>query len=116
VKLCVRQNGPDGGKCLRSRARDEQTFACSDDARGDRGNLIRAFSRPENYFREPLTDAAMVIDPGETEVFEGGLAQNLKDALVRRLKRKAAGLNVLQEVTKFQPRHGAAVTDPAAPR
>jgi hypothetical protein len=40
----------------------------------------------------------------------------LKDALVRRLKRKAAGLNVLQEVTKFQPRHGAAVTDPAAPR
>ena len=116
MKLCVRQNRPNGSKCLGGRARHQQTFACPDDARGDRGNLIRAFSRPENYFREPLTDAAMVIDPGETEVFEGGLAQNLKDALVRRLKRKAAGLNVLQEVTKFQPRHGAAVTDPAAPR
>jgi len=116
VELCVGESGSNRRECLGSRTGDEQTFACRHDARGNGGNLIRALSRPENHFGEPLADPPVMIDASETEVFEGGLAQNLKDALVRRLRRKAARLDVLKEVTKFQPRHGPAVTVPDVPR
>ena len=39
----------------------------------------------------------MVIDAGETEVFKRRLAQNLKDAVVRRLRRKLARPDFLQQ-------------------
>ena len=116
MELCLGQNGANGGECFRRRAGYQEAFARRDDAGGNRGDLIRALSRPENHLREPLPHPPVVIDAGETEVFERRLAQNLKDAVMRRLRRKAARLNVLQEVTKFQPRHGSAVTTLAAPR
>ena len=87
MELYVREYGPNRRKCLGSRAGYEQTFACRDDARGNGGNLIRALSRPENHFGEPLSDPPVMIDASEAEVFERRLAQNLKDALVRRLRR-----------------------------
>ena len=59
-----------------------------DDAFGDRGDLIRRLSLPENDFREALPNGAVVVDPGEAEVLERRLAQKLKEALVRSLRRQ----------------------------
>jgi hypothetical protein len=53
---------------------DEQIVAGGHDALGDGGDLVRGLSWAENDFRDPLTGAAVVVDPGESEVFEGSLA------------------------------------------
>src|SRR3954470_4118548 len=56
------------------RARDQEVVAGGDDAFGDAGDLVRRLARAENHFRESLTGAPVVVDPGESQVFEGGLA------------------------------------------
>jgi hypothetical protein len=48
-----------------------------------------------------------VIDPRESQVFERRLAQILKDAVVRGLRRKRAGLHVLEECMKLGAIHRA---------
>ena len=47
----------------------------------------------------------MVIDPGETQVLEGRLAQILKEAVVRCLRRKASRLHILQHGAQFDATH-----------
>jgi hypothetical protein len=61
-----------------------------DDALRERRDLVRRLSGAENYFGKALTDASVVIEPREAHIFEGRLAQILKDALMRRLRRKDA--------------------------
>ena len=78
-------------------ARDKQVVAGRHNTLGNSGNLRRVLPGPENDFGEPLTDAAMVIDPGESQIFEGGLAQNLKDAGLRGLRRSGARADLVEE-------------------
>jgi hypothetical protein len=75
---------------LERRPGDEQAVACGDDSLGNRGNLLGGFPGTEDDFRKPLTDIAMVIDARKTEIFERGLAQILKEAVVRSLRRHYA--------------------------
>ena len=62
---------------LAGRARDQQVVAGRDDSFRNRGNLLGSFPRTEHDFGEALPDTAMVIDAGETQIFERGLAQIL---------------------------------------
>ncbi len=57
------------------------------DALGDGGNLIRRLSGPKNDFRKALPDGAVMVDSGEPQILERCLAQKLKEALVRSLRR-----------------------------
>jgi hypothetical protein len=47
----------------------------------------------------------VVIHAGEPEVLEGGLAQILKNALLRCLRRKNAGPHVVKERLELRPGH-----------
>ena len=60
-------------------ARDQERMAGRDDALGNRGDLLGSLSGAENHLGKALSNAAMVVDPGESEVLEGGLAQILKE-------------------------------------
>ena len=73
-------------------------MARRDDAFGNRGDLLRSLSGPEDDFGKALPDAAMVIDPGEAKVLEGGLAQILKEAVLRRLRCKGAAATCSRRV------------------
>ncbi len=72
-------------------------MACGDDAFGDGGDLAGRLSRPKDDLRETLAEAAVVIDAGEAQILERGLAQKLKKAVVGCLRREAPGLDVVQE-------------------
>jgi hypothetical protein len=48
-----------------------------------------------------------VVDPRKPNVFKWCLAQNLKDAVVRRLRRKPTGADVFQEELYFRTGHSA---------
>ena len=58
-----------------------------DDALGDGGDLLGRLARAEHNLGKALPDGAVVVDPGEPEVLERGLAQKLKEPAVRRLRR-----------------------------
>ena len=58
---------------------------------------ICSLSRPEDDLGEPLAHRPVVVHPGETEVFEGCMAQNLKEAVVRCLRRKGAVADLVQQ-------------------
>ena len=49
-------------------------MAGGDDAFGDGRNLFWRLSRPKDDFGTPLAKRAMVVDAGEAQVFERGLA------------------------------------------
>ena len=49
----------------------------------DGGNLSGCFAQPEDDFREPLSDAAMVIDAGEPQILERAGAKPLRQLLAR---------------------------------
>jgi hypothetical protein len=72
-------------------------MASRGNAFGDGGDLIWRLSRPKNYFREALARPAVVVDAGETQVLVRGLAQKLKDEVVRSLRRQLARLDALEE-------------------
>ena len=72
------------------------------------GHLPSAFWRgplPEDHLGKALTEGPVVIDAGEPEVFEGGLAQILKKALVRCLRRYSAGPHVLEQRAEVETVH-----------
>jgi hypothetical protein len=104
-KNCVGDSTADSGICGCVRPRDQERVARRDDTFGDGGDLVRGLSRAENHFRETLPEAAMVIDPREAKVFERRLAQILKDAVVRRLRRIVSGLDLAQEGKEFLTGH-----------
>jgi hypothetical protein len=51
----------------------------------------------ENDFREALAGLAMLVDPGEPEILERLLAQDLKELRVRSLRRKISRTDVVEE-------------------
>ena len=61
-----------------------------DDSLGDRGDLLGGLPWTENHLWKALADAAVMVDSGESEVFERGLAQKLKEFVVRSLRREGA--------------------------
>jgi hypothetical protein len=72
---------------------------------GDSGHLVGGLPGTENHFRESLSGMALVIDPGEAQILEGCLAQILKDALVRGLRRISPGPDPLQQGEKLLASH-----------
>ena len=57
-----------------------------DDPRRDGGNLIGSLAGTVNHFGKTLAGPAMVIDPGEAQVLERGLAYKLKELVLRGLR------------------------------
>jgi hypothetical protein len=90
LKLGVGQRCNNGIESRPIRARDEQAMATRDDSLSDSGNLLRGLSWAKDDLGESLTQASMVIDTREPEVFERRLAQELKEAVVRCLRRNRA--------------------------
>jgi hypothetical protein len=87
------------------RTRDEEAVAICHDTGRDCGDLRRSLSGPKDNLGKALSEVAVVIDTGEPEVLERGLAQNLKKTLVRGLRRNPAGPDLLQEVAKLRAVH-----------
>jgi hypothetical protein len=71
----------------------------------DGGDLRGCLSLAEHYFRETLPDTPVMIDTGEPKVFERGVAQELKDARLGSLRCKAAGLDLVEDLTELRPGH-----------
>ena len=94
VEFCLSDARRHGLERAPIGARDEQAVARGDDALGDGGDLVRRLSRPKNDFRASLSERAVVIDAGEAQVLERGLAQKLKEAVLRGLRREGAGADV----------------------
>jgi hypothetical protein len=76
-----------------------------DDPGGNLCNLVRLLAETEDDLRKSLANAAMVIHPGKSEVFEGGLAYKLKEAGVCVLRRKRTGANFLEQGAKLVTVH-----------
>ncbi len=74
MKFCLGHALETASNARSVRAGDEQAVARRDDAFGDGGNLIWRLSRPKDDFGTPLAQRAMVVDAGEPQVFEWGLA------------------------------------------
>ena len=55
--------------------------SCSSSFAGDRNHMVRALAQPEDHFGHAMTQRAMVIDLGESEVFKRQMAH----AVERRL-------------------------------
>jgi hypothetical protein len=104
MKDGVRYSGHDGGVGRRVGSRNQQAVARADDSLGDRRNLFGRFAGTEHDLGKTLPQAAMMVDAGEAEVFERGLAQELKDAMLRRLRRNRPALDVLQQGAKIMAR------------
>jgi hypothetical protein len=97
VKLDAGHAGGDGLENVARRSGHEQAMPRRDDPLGDARDLLGALAGSEDDLREPLTDGPMVIDPSEPEVLERCMAQNLKEALVRCLRRKGTGVHLVQQ-------------------
>ena len=52
-------------------------MAGRDDALGDGGDLLGGLPRAENHLWKALANAPLMVDPSESEVLEGRLAQIL---------------------------------------
>jgi hypothetical protein len=76
-----------------------------DDPLRDGGNLVWGLSWAKNHLRETLSEGSMVVDPGEAQVLEGGLAQILNEALQCCLSCHRAGLNFKKEIADLGARH-----------
>ena len=76
---------------------DQEAVAGCDDARRDGGNLVGSLSRAKDYFGKPLPDSAVVVDAGEAQVLERGLAYKLKEPVLGGLRRKRAALDGVQK-------------------
>jgi hypothetical protein len=85
----IRRARDDSGHsliCFRRRAGDEEVVSAADQPFGDGSHLTWSLPLPEHDFGEPLARGSMVVDARESEVFEWALAQNLKEAVMRRLR------------------------------
>ena len=76
---------------------DEQAVAGADDALGDCRDLVGRLALAEDDLGEALAGGALVIDPGEPEVFERFLAQNLKEPFLGRLRSKIPCADLVEE-------------------
>jgi hypothetical protein len=81
------------------RAGHQQAVAPLDDRTRDAGDLLRRLALAEDHFWKALTDCTMVIDPSETEVFEG-IALQLEGASLRLCRIEPALANGFEQTTK----------------
>jgi hypothetical protein len=72
---------------------------------GNRSDLLRGLAQAENNLRKPLTQGALVIDPGEAEILEGGLAQKLKKLAMGLLRCQPLALDIVQKGAKGRAVH-----------
>ena len=86
-------------------ARDQQAVAGRDDALGDGGDLRGGLPWAENDLWKALPDAPLVVDPGEAEVFERGLAQILKEFVLRCLRCEGAAADPLEQALELEAGH-----------
>jgi hypothetical protein len=77
------------------------------DPLGDRGHLLSALPRSEHHFRKTLSNGPVVIYAREPEVLERRMAQNLKEALMRSLRRKGTGVHLVEQRTNLMTVHHA---------
>ena len=66
---------------------DQQILARGDDSFGNYGYLLGTLAGAEDDLREPLANGPVVVDPGKTKILERGVAQELKEAGMRGLRR-----------------------------
>jgi len=91
--------------CFRRCARDEEIVSGADQPFGDRGDLAGGLSLSKHDFGESLAGRSMVVDAGESEVFERALAQNLKEAIVRRLRCNQTAAHLVEKGPQLLPVH-----------
>ena len=70
-----------------SRPGHQEILAGADDAFGNRRDLGGCFPDAENHLGKALSDAAMVVDLGKSEIFVGCVAQKLKEPPMSGLRR-----------------------------
>jgi hypothetical protein len=102
---CAREDGCDCGVRVGGGPGDEEILSGIDDSFRDCGDLPGGLALPEDHLREALTDAAVMIDPGETEIFKGAVAQKLKEPGLGRLRRNGPGLDGFEQAEKLGPVH-----------
>jgi hypothetical protein len=83
MELCVWNAFSDGGMRGGVGPRHQEGMSGRHDPFGDRGDLLRRLARAENHLGKSLAGPAMVVDAGKPQVLERGLAQILKEPLVR---------------------------------
>ena len=70
--------------------------------REDAPDLLQALARTEHHFGETLAELAVMVHPGEPQVFEG----QGPEALYGCGHRQAPGLNLLQQLLQNFAIHG----------
>jgi hypothetical protein len=105
VESCARKTIRYRTVGLGGRARHQQILAgCNNSFRNTR-DLLGSFALAEDDFWKPLADAAVVINPRESEVLERRVAQKLKEPGVRRLRSQCSGVNLVENPLEFKPGH-----------
>ena len=97
----------DRSECLAVGPGDEECVAVLHDPGGDGGNLLRGLAGPEYHLWKALPCPPLMVDTGESEIFERGLAQKLKDAVLRRLRCSRTGVYLFEELSELVTSHAA---------
>lgn len=66
-----------------------------------------SFALAEDHLRKALADAPVVIDAREPEVFEGAVAQKLKESHLSGLRRYTTSVDRLEQGHELSSVHGA---------
>jgi hypothetical protein len=98
---------PDAGQALPGRPGLQQRFAGGDDAFGDGRNLAGCLPLAEDDFRETLARGAVKVDSCEPDVLVRLLAQILKKPVLRSLRCKGAGPDVIEQDAQLLAVHRA---------
>jgi hypothetical protein len=72
---------------------------------GDGRDLAWGLARAEYDLGKPLSNAAVMVDAGETEVFERRVAQKLKDPGLGGLRHYRPGLHLIKKGAQLGPGH-----------
>ena len=73
------------GQLLPTYPRRQDVAAVFGQTGKDGRHLGRSLARTENHFRHPVTQGAMVIQVGESQIFEGKMAQAVNRGVGRKL-------------------------------
>jgi len=76
---------------------DQQALTGADQAGANGRDLLRRLALPEYDFGKPLARGSIVVHSGEAEIRVWLLAQELKERLKCRLRRAAAGADLVEQ-------------------
>jgi hypothetical protein len=71
----------------------------------DGGDLGGSFAYAKDDFGETLTERPLVIDSGESQIFEGLLTKRVEQARVRGLEIDVAALHLREKLSQFRLGH-----------